>query len=194
MVKIYDTRSFRLAQQYEAHEKGVTSLAFEPNGFYFASVGRDCALKVWDLRKGLNFCTIEAHSNTVNSVKFYNNYTSLLTCGDDLSVKFWNINLPNEDKVDIKTNKERTVVFNRESEIDISESQKLYLETKRSEELSKAQLPIDGNLEKAFDQIIDQLNKLNFTVRLMDQRIASNEKEVLKLTKFVTKDIEERNQ
>lgn len=193
MIKIYDTRCFRLVQQYEAHEKGVSSVAFEPNGFYFASVGRDCMLKLWDLRRGVNFASVEAHSNTANSVKFYNNYNNVVTCGDDLSVRFWNINIPKVEREPVNTGKENTMTYNRTMEMDISESQKLNLQTKYEAEPPKYQLSVDGNIEKAFDQIIDQLNKLNFTVRLMDERIANNEKEVLKLTKFVTKDIEEQN-
>ena len=150
-------------------------------------------LKIWDLRKGTNFAAIEAHSNKVNSVKFYNDYKGLVTCGDDLGVRFWNINLPKLNKLDNRADRESSVSYNMGSEMQISESQKLDLETQKAEKMPRVDLPVDGNLEKAFDQIIEQLNKLNLTVRLMDQRLVDNEKEVLQLTKFVTRDIEENN-
>lgn len=172
---------------------GVTSLAFEPNNNFFVSVGRDCMLKLWDLRKGANYYSSEAHNNKINSVKFYNNYNSILTCGDDLSVKFWNLQYQNTKFGDSHPQNQENLNSNAHSDVHISDSQKLDLETRCNKDIQRTDLPVDGNIEKSFDQIIEQLNKLNLTTKLMEQRLVNNEKDVLKLTRFVTKDLEEYN-
>jgi centriolar protein POC1 len=49
-IKIWDIRSNRLIQHYDAADQGVTSVAFHPNGRYLLSSARDATVKIWDLR------------------------------------------------------------------------------------------------------------------------------------------------
>jgi len=49
-IKIWDIRSQRLIQHYDAHSKEVTSIAFHPNGRYLVSSSKDDTVKIWDLR------------------------------------------------------------------------------------------------------------------------------------------------
>ena len=54
---------------FHAHREGVFSLAFHPNGRYFASTGRDHMLKIWSVHNGnlvygVDFAQLLALENT----------------------------------------------------------------------------------------------------------------------------------
>ena len=52
VMKMYDVRSNELVQHYDAHNKEITSLVIDKTSKYCVSVGKDCNIKIWDLRKG----------------------------------------------------------------------------------------------------------------------------------------------
>ena len=49
-IKIWDIRSQRLIQHYDAHSDHVNEIDFHPNGRYLLSSSNDSTLKIWDLR------------------------------------------------------------------------------------------------------------------------------------------------
>lgn len=51
-IKIWDIRSKRLLQHYDAHSDTVTSLSMHASGNYLLSSSNDGSLKIWDLREG----------------------------------------------------------------------------------------------------------------------------------------------
>jgi centriolar protein POC1 len=51
-IKIWDVRSKRLIQHYDAHADTVTGISFHPSGNYLLSSSNDNTLKLWDLREG----------------------------------------------------------------------------------------------------------------------------------------------
>jgi centriolar protein POC1 len=51
-IKIFDVRSTRLLQHYDAHNDAVNSVFFHSNGQYLVSSSNDSTVKIWDLRKG----------------------------------------------------------------------------------------------------------------------------------------------
>ena len=49
-MKVWDTETGKNILNYEAHSKGVFSIKPSFDGSFFASVGKDANLKIWDLR------------------------------------------------------------------------------------------------------------------------------------------------
>ena len=60
-IKIWDIRSQRLIQHYDAHSDHVNEIDFHPNGRYLLSSSNDSTLKVWDLRQGHILFTLYGH-------------------------------------------------------------------------------------------------------------------------------------
>ena len=50
-IKIWDLRSRKLLQHYDAHQGAVSCIDFDPRGDQLASTGED-GLKIWDLQQG----------------------------------------------------------------------------------------------------------------------------------------------
>jgi predicted NACHT family NTPase len=54
----------------EGHTKGVTSLAFSPDGKTLASGSYDHSVRIWDLATGKERATFQEHTSPVLSVAF----------------------------------------------------------------------------------------------------------------------------
>lgn len=60
-IKVWDIRSKRLIQHYDAHPAAVTGISFHPSGNYLLSSSNDSTLKVWDLKMGQILYTLYGH-------------------------------------------------------------------------------------------------------------------------------------
>ena len=60
-IKVWDIRSKRLIQHYDAHPSSVTGISFHPSGNYLLSSSNDSTLKVWDLKMGQILYTLYGH-------------------------------------------------------------------------------------------------------------------------------------
>jgi centriolar protein POC1 len=60
-IKIFDCRSHRLLQHYDAHDDSVNSIDFNPAGTHLISSSNDGTVKIWDLRKGCILYTLYGH-------------------------------------------------------------------------------------------------------------------------------------
>jgi len=58
---MWDIRSKRLIQHYDAHDDNVTSISFHPSGNYLLSSSLDASLKLWDLQNGQILYTVFGH-------------------------------------------------------------------------------------------------------------------------------------
>src|SRR5260370_12061219 len=52
------------------HERGVTSVAFSPDGRRVVSGSHDGTLRLWDAASGAELHCLRGHENSVNSVAF----------------------------------------------------------------------------------------------------------------------------
>ena len=76
---------------FVGHTRGVTSVAFSPDGKSLASGSYDCLVKVWDVATGQNTLTLKGHDSTVTSVVFSPDGKHLASGSDDCTIKLWNL-------------------------------------------------------------------------------------------------------
>jgi WD40 repeat protein len=50
-IRIWDVREQTNVGSFTEHQGEITSLTFSENGYYMASAGVDCKVRIWDLRK-----------------------------------------------------------------------------------------------------------------------------------------------
>lgn len=61
-IKLFDVRSKRVIQHYDAHADSVLDIKFHPSGQFLMSAGADSKVKVWDLRLGKLAYTLYGHN------------------------------------------------------------------------------------------------------------------------------------
>jgi centriolar protein POC1 len=61
LTQLWDIRSKRLIQHYDAHAASVTCISFHPDGNYLVSSSMDSTLKIWDLKMGQILYTLYGH-------------------------------------------------------------------------------------------------------------------------------------
>lgn len=92
-IKIFDVRSHRLLQHYDAHSDLVNSIAFNPAGTHLLSTSNDGTLKIWDLRAGHILYTLYGHEGPTSSGSFSPGGDYFCTGGKDSVILIWKANL-----------------------------------------------------------------------------------------------------
>lgn len=92
-IKLWDIRSKRLIQHYDAHIAPVASIAFHPSGNYLLSAGHDGLVKIWDLKLGQILYTLHGHEGPVIASNFSNCGDFFCTGGTDSIVMVWQSNV-----------------------------------------------------------------------------------------------------
>jgi centriolar protein POC1 len=92
-IKIWDIRSQRLIQHYDAHNDSVSEIAFHPNGRYLISSSVDSTVKIWDLRQGHILYSLYGHEGSANSASFSPSGDYFTSGGSDGVVMIWKSNL-----------------------------------------------------------------------------------------------------
>lgn len=97
-VKIWDIRSQRLIQHYDAHSAEVNEIDFHPNGRYLLSTSHDSTIKIWDLRQGHILYTLYGHEGASTTAAFSPCGDYFTTGGADSVVMVWKSNLEENDQ------------------------------------------------------------------------------------------------
>ena len=84
--------SFKLANTLTVHTGAVFSIAFSPNGQYFASGSGDKTIKLWDASSGELLHTFYGHAKEVAAVAFTPDSKTLVSGGRDHLIKVWDVN------------------------------------------------------------------------------------------------------
>jgi WD40 repeat protein len=92
-IKIWDTRSNRLIQHYDAHSAAVSSISFHPSGNYLLSTGLDGLIKIWDLKLGQIIYTLHGHEGPSTAASFSNCGDFFATGGVDSILMVWKSNM-----------------------------------------------------------------------------------------------------
>jgi WD40 repeat protein/serine/threonine protein kinase len=93
-VKIWDSRTRQIIQEFKAHDKAACCVAFHPDGRHLASTGADRLAKVWDLKTGQEVfrgpCDAIRRFGAAFTVAFRPPDGQYLAAGSDSEVRVWN--------------------------------------------------------------------------------------------------------
>lgn len=73
------------------HTSSVMCVAYSPDGKYIISGGKDNAIKIWDVKTGLEIRTITGHSDFVTSIAFSPDGKHIVSGSWDNTGKIWDI-------------------------------------------------------------------------------------------------------
>lgn len=93
VVKIYDVRSQKPIQHYDAANDAVNEVVFHPNGRYLLSASADSTVKIWDLRQGHILYSLYGHEGSSTTCAFSPGGDFFTSSGADAIVNVWKSNL-----------------------------------------------------------------------------------------------------
>jgi WD40 repeat protein len=73
------------------HSESVYSVAFSPDGKYFASGSWDKTVKIWSVESQKEVTTLQGHSSSIFSVAFSPDSNYLASSSYDKTVKLWSV-------------------------------------------------------------------------------------------------------
>ena len=92
-IRYYDSSSGKVINEMVGHKEAVTSVSFDPNGLYFASVGHDSSLRIWDIASKHCIQELPAHrkkyDEAIHDVSYHPTKSLLATCGADSVIKIY---------------------------------------------------------------------------------------------------------
>ena len=183
-AQLWDLRTGRLLQNYEAHADTVNEVSFDPSGELLYSASSDATVKIWDLREGHQLYTIHSHKGGVLSVNVEAGASRFATCGADKQVMVWASHQAkaaahsNADNVDCHTACKLQVPEDYAEEKQQSPMPEIPLpkpvpqperrETQRRDDLEEKKT-------SAMQTIVEQLDVISQTLGVFDQRLTSLE-------------------
>ena len=92
-MKHYRLPDWEQMWSVEAHQRGVLSVSWSPDGRFLASGSVDCTAKIFSTGTGATLRTLRGHTSTVDSVLFSPDGTKVLSGSWDETVRvlqlFW---------------------------------------------------------------------------------------------------------
>jgi len=88
-VKIWDVATGAEVMNLRGAERGVSCLAFSPEGKYIVSAGPD--IMIWDAESGTRLLSLRGHVGTVPAIAFSPDGTKIISGGMDKMIKAWNV-------------------------------------------------------------------------------------------------------
>jgi centriolar protein POC1 len=119
-IKIFDCRSNRLLQHYDAHDDSVNTINFNSAGTHLISTSNDATIKIWDLRKGSILYTLYGHQGASTSAAFSPLGDYFVTGGADAVLLAWQSNLNQNHQEDLQEIRAKI-----ETEVFVTEKEKV---------------------------------------------------------------------
>ncbi len=95
-VKLWQVSTGREIRIFNGHSKGVTAVAFSPDGQLALSGSLDKTVKLWQVSTGREIRTFNGHSNSVWAVAFSPDGQLALSGSADKTVKLWQVSTGRE--------------------------------------------------------------------------------------------------
>jgi hypothetical protein len=91
LVRIWDTTSGWLVDEYQAHEMHVRQVAFSPDDRIVASGDADGTIRLWDVNQSRSLHTMTGHKNQILALLFSADGKQLASSGDDTTIRLWDV-------------------------------------------------------------------------------------------------------
>jgi WD40 repeat protein/serine/threonine protein kinase/tetratricopeptide (TPR) repeat protein len=91
MIKMWDVPSGRVRQVLPGHDKQTLAVAFSPDGFRFASAGRDGKVRITNLSSGVTEREIRGHTEAVEALAFSSDGTRIISGSQDGLAMVWDL-------------------------------------------------------------------------------------------------------
>jgi WD40 repeat protein len=103
---------------FDGHASLVYSVAFSPDGRFFATGSMDQTILVWNIASRLQQCCLKGHTGTINSVAISQRGTLLASGSDDGTVRLWDLSKGNLVRIFTgHSDKVQRVVFHPHSDL-----------------------------------------------------------------------------
>jgi WD40 repeat protein len=76
---------------FKGHTNAILSVAYSPDGSYFATSGRDSTARIWDSTDGSCIGLLKGHTATIPSVVFSPDGKILATASEDGTARLWDL-------------------------------------------------------------------------------------------------------
>src|SRR5262249_35819816 len=90
-VKIWDVATGREIGNLEDYPRQFVSVAFSPDGRYFAAGGEERVVRVWESATSRELPALRGHDNTIMRVTFRPTGRFLASCGTDWTARVWDL-------------------------------------------------------------------------------------------------------
>jgi eukaryotic-like serine/threonine-protein kinase len=91
VVKVWEIATGKEVAALHEHGKGVTAVAFSPDGSRLATGSMDRTLRIWDLSTGEELTTLRGHSGTIVGIVYSSDGARVTSASDDGTVKTWEV-------------------------------------------------------------------------------------------------------
>jgi WD40 repeat protein len=88
-LELWDATTGALLRTFKGHSRGITAVAFSPNGRQVLSGSNDKTLRLWDATEGALLRTFTGHSESVTSAAFSSDGRQVLSGSADKTLKLW---------------------------------------------------------------------------------------------------------
>ncbi|HET9184434.1 MAG TPA: DUF4365 domain-containing protein [Candidatus Angelobacter sp.] len=90
-IQVWDLEDGRALWTLEGHTRGVSSVAFSPDGKRALSGSADATIRVWDLLSGRGVRVLEGHTANVSTVAWSRDGKYVLSGSDDNTLRVWDV-------------------------------------------------------------------------------------------------------